>query len=323
MKYGDWLDEWLEYYVKPSKKTSTYVRYESAVRLHIRPRLGNIDMIDLNGQLLQKAVIDLFESGNKYNALGLAPTTVCQVMRIVQSSLNQAAKASLLDTQHINEICAPRTDKMPIQVKCFTEREQKLIEEYILKKRDKRLYGILIALYTGLRIGELLALTWADVDFKHGQISVSKTCRDSWGGGYSKIISSPKTHSSYRAIPIPKQIVPYLRELKRGSKSDYVLSGHGDGVSVRSYQRTFARLLKRVNVRHLGFHSLRHTFATRAIENSMDIKMLSEVMGHKNPAITLAIYAHSLTPHKKAMMNKLGRLLNNENILLYDDEDPT
>ncbi len=103
--------------------------------------------------------------------------------------------------------------------------------------------------------------------------------------------------------------MPYIRQMKRKSGCDYVISRRGNAVSIRSYQRTFARILKKLNVKHLGFHALRHTFATRAIENGMDIKTLADIMGHKSPAITLSTYAHSLAPHKKSMMNKLGKIL--------------
>ncbi|MDE5896296.1 MAG: site-specific integrase, partial [Clostridia bacterium] len=140
-------------------------------------------------------------------------------------------------------------------------------------------------------------------------LSVNKTCRDSWGGGYCKMIGTPKTPRAYRLIPIQKQMLPYLRRMKRKSSSSYVVSGDGKEVSVRSYQRTFSRILARFCIPHRGFHALRHTFATRAIENNIDIKTLAEVMGHKSPAVTLAIYAHSLAPHKKMMMNRLGKLL--------------
>ena len=110
-------------------------------------------------------------------------------------------------------------------------------------------------------------------------------------------------------IPLPKQLLPKLKSIKKSSDSDFVVSADGNAVSVRSYQRSFELLLKRQNIAHRGFHSLRHTFATRALECGMDVKTLSEILGHKNPTVTLNRYAHSLLEHKTAMMNRLGKLL--------------
>ena len=308
MKYRDWLNEWLELYVKPSVKPKTFSNYAAAARLYIHPRLGNLEMKELDGLTLQRFVISLFENGNVRTGGGLAAASVAQIAALVERSLLQAAKTGQT-TGYVEEVVKPRTQESTFDVKCFTVNEQKAIEDRILQKSDGTLYGILITLYTGLRVGELLALTWEDIDLTRGFLSVSKTCRDEWKGGYKKIIGTPKTPSSYRLIPIPRQLMPYLRKLKKTSKSEYVISGKNNLISVRSYQRTFERLLKKLKIPHRGFHALRHTFATRAIENNVDIKTLSEVMGHKSPTVTLTIYAHSLAPHKRSMMNKLGRLL--------------
>lgn len=180
------------------------------------------------------------------------------------------------------------------------------MENYILGNQKERLYGIVLCLYTGLRIGELIALKWQDVDLRENMLVVSHSCHDGKGG---VVLDTPKTQSSCRVIPLPKQIVPLLKTLKRHSKSEFVVSNDGKGVSVRSYQRSFELLLKKLNIPHKGFHSLRHTFATRALECGMDVRTLSEILGHKNPTITLNRYAHSLMDYKTAMMNRIGKLL--------------
>ena len=172
-------------------------------------------------------------------------------------------------------------------------------------KKDK-LYGIILCLYNGLRIGELIALQWDDIDLNNGILTVFKSCHDSKNG---LVIDEPKTVNSRRLIPIPKQLLPILKAKKKNSCSSYFVSVKGNAVSVRSYQRSFELLLSRLNIAHKGFHSLRHTFATRALECGMDVKTLSEILGHKNPTITLNRYAHSLMEHKQDMMNRLGKLL--------------
>lgn len=176
-------------------------------------------------------------------------------------------------------------------------------------KRDK-MFGIFLCLYTGLRIGEILALEWSDIDLKKAELNVSKTCHDSKdrSGKYERSVNAPKSLTSSRIIPIPKQIIPLLHERKKKSRSPFVVASGQDIISVRSYQRSFELLLKKLEIPHRGFHALRHTFATRAIECGMDIKTLSEIMGHKNPTVTLNRYAHSLMDHKKSMMNRLGSI---------------
>ena len=139
---------------------------------------------------------------------------------------------------------------------------------------------------------------------------MSKTCHDGNDGNkHIRIIDSPKTAHSRRVIPLPKQILPFLKNIKRRSKCEYIIADGSKPVFVRSYQRTFELLLKKLDIPHKEFHSLRHTFATRALECGMDVKTLSELLGHKNATVTLNRYAHSLMEHKTEMMNRLGKLL--------------
>ena len=168
-----------------------------------------------------------------------------------------------------------------------------------------------MTLYSGIRLGELLALEWSDLDMRKCVIKVSKSCHDSWGeSGYVKVIDTPKTHTSQRIIPMPKQLVPYLKVMRRNAESKYVIPGRTDyGSGVRTYQRFFEKMLLDLGIAHKGFHSLRHTFATRALECGMDVKTLSEILGHANPTITLNRYAHSMFDHKTSMMNRVGKLL--------------
>lgn len=111
-------------------------------------------------------------------------------------------------------------------------------------------------------------------------------------------------------IPLPFNILSHLKKIKKKSKSQFLITTHSNGiVSIRSYQRTFEKILKRCHIEHKNFHALRHTFATRALEAGMDIKTLSEILGHKNASITLNRYSHSLMNHKIVMMNKIGKML--------------
>ena len=208
---------------------------------------------------------------------------------------------------------ADKIKRPPIKekrVECFDIHEQKLIEGAVLNSKRSHLIGILICFYTGLRIGELLSLEWQDVDLVKRIMTINCSCHYGCDrfGKFGRIIDSPKTSNSIRTIPIPKQLVPILKK-HNALGSEYVVSYGGQPISVRSYQRTFELLQNRLNIPRRGFHALRHTFATRALECGMDVKSLSEILGHKNPTITLNRYVHSLMEHKAEMMDKIGKLL--------------
>ena len=308
MKYIDWLIQWLENYIRPSVKVRTYERYRLIVEQHIKDKTGSIELNDLSPLVLQSFITWLLQSGNKKTGKGLSANSVNAVISVIQSSLRTAHLLGLTKEYMADKLKRPKLKEKPVE--CFTLAEQKQIEQAVLNGKKDKLYGIILCLYSGLRIGELLALTWDDIDFGKGLLFVSKTCHDGNDGkNHIRIIDSPKTVHSRRVIPLPKQILSLLKGVKKRSKCEYVIADKDKPVFVRSYQRTFEFLLKKLNISHKGFHSLRHTFATRAMECGMDVKTLSELLGHKNATITLNRYAHSLLEHKVDMMNRLGKLL--------------
>lgn len=304
MKYIDWLIQWLENYIRPSVKLRTYERYRLIVEQHIKDKTGSIELNDLSPLVLQSFITELLQSGNKKTGKGLSANSVNAVISVIQSSLKTAHLLGLTKEYMADKLKRPKLIERPVE--CFSLKEQKQIEQAVLNSKKDKLFGILLCLYSGLRIGELIALQWSDIDFAKGTLTVSKSCHDGKNG---LIIDEPKTATSRRTIPLPKQLMPLVKMLKKRSDSDFVVSSHGKPVSVRSYQRSFELLLKKLDIPHRGFHSLRHTFATRAIECGMDVKTLSEILGHKNPTVTLNRYAHSLMEHKQDMMNRLGKLL--------------
>lgn len=301
MKYIDWLIQWLNHYMKPTVKQRTFEHYEDIVHRQIVPRLGDYDLETLLPSVLQEFTAELC---GRY-----AVNTVVGVISVLKNSLRAARRTGIIDHEYSDSIQMPKVHEK--EVSCFSVAEQKKIERAVLESGKDRLFGIVLCLYTGLRIGELMALKWEDIDLQRGTLWVNKTSRDRWQNGqYIRQLDTPKTVSSKRIIPIPKQLLPHLRVIKKRSQSAFVISGkNGKDVPLRSYQKTFERLLVRECIPHKGFHALRHTFATRALECGMDVKTLSEILGHKNATITLNRYAHSLLEHKREMMNKLGKLL--------------
>ena len=309
MKYKVWLQEWLELYEKQTVKPRTYKQYSDIIYKRLIPVLGDYEMEEITAIVLQKYIVELSQKGNTKTGKGLASNSVNSIILVIHSSLSMAYILGLSKSIYVDKIKRPKTNEKVIE--SFTKDEQRVIERAVLEDRRDKMFGIILCLYTGLRIGELLALEWTDIDFKKAELSVYKTCYDSQdvNGNSCRMIGTPKTESSKRIIPIPEQIIPYLQKIKNKSCSKYVISSDNKGITVRSYQRSFELLLKKQKIPHRGFHALRHTFATRAIECGLDVKSLSEILGHKNPTITLKRYVHSFMEHKRAFMNCLGELL--------------
>jgi len=308
MTYKEWLSEWLELYVKPLKHR-TYERYKDICNLHIIGQLGDYELDELTSLVLQKHVNDLMAHGNRRNGGTLSANFVNGIITVIQSSLKRANELGYTSTYHAGAIQRPRAEESV--VKCFGVKEQKAIEKAVLEAPKRKMLGIVVALYTGVRIGELLSLTCSAVDMQKRTITVKTTCYESKdeNGKYAKMTDSTKSHRT-RVIPFPKQLLPIFKELKAQSKSGYLIENtKGEQMSVRSYQRSFELLVERLGVSKLSFHALRHTFATRALESGMDIKTLSEVLGHKSATVTLNRYAHSMMEHKQNAMDKFGALL--------------
>lgn len=300
MLYKDWIVEWLEYHVKPNVKIRTYEKYKNDAKNHIIPKLGGYDMDMLSGNVLCHFTVDLTSEG-------LSANTVKGIIAVLSSSLKRAYALSFVKSEHTRAIIRPKGEERAIDA--LNRDEQRKLECELNTGKREWYFGIILTLYTGMRIGELLALTWSDVNVEEGTISITKSCHDRWGkDGYEKIIETPKTKTSKREIPIPQSLLPELEAHFCNRKSEYVVGTESQGISVRACQRHFSNLLARLGIRHQGFHCLRHTFATRALECGMDVKTLAELLGHKNPNVTLLRYAHSMTEHKRSMMNILGDL---------------
>ena len=308
MMYNNWLKEWLQNYIKPSTKKRTFNQYSKIIQTHILPYLGDLKLEELTPLIIQKFITKLSINGNKCTGKGLSASYIRMIVSIIKNSLKAAHLISYLPNYTLDKVNYPKIIEKKIE--CFTINEQKKIEFAVKTTKKDKYLGIILCLYTGLRIGELLALTWNDIDFEKNILIISKTCYDSSEEGTRiRNINIPKTKNSIREIPLPTKILEMLKEMKKKSKCEFVIAEGEKFVFMCSYQRTFELLLKKLKIPHKGFHSLRHTFATRALECGMDVKTLSEILGHKNPTITLNRYVHSLWEHKKEMMNKLSMLL--------------
>ena len=174
MLYKEWLSNWLENYVQPSAKWRTYTRYKEILEKHIIPQLGDLELSEITPYVLQCYVTELLKNGNLRTSEGLSANSINSIITVIQNTLKTAYSLEIVSEYVGDKIKRPRTSEKKIE--CFSLSEQKKIEQYILNAGNTRLFGVLLCLYTGLRIGELLALEWADIDMSNGELRVSKTC---------------------------------------------------------------------------------------------------------------------------------------------------
>ena len=303
MKLKELLELWLERYMKHTIKIRTYNRYKSICELHLIKDLGEYELEELKPNVLQDFLLQKIDGNYSTN-------TIKGIVSVLKQALRLAITLEFVDKEYCSNLKMPSSEEKEISV--FTKKEQQAIEFFCLNYKKKNYIGIVICLYTGIRLGELLALTWDDIDFNSNLLTINKTSYSAKVDGKTQIIvDKPKTKKSNRVIPLPNQLVKLLKIIKKESNSKYVITTRNSGmVGNRSYQRTFKFILKKVNVPYRNFHSLRHTFATNAIELGMDVKTLAEILGHTNAMITLNRYSHSLLNYKIEMMNKLGKNLN-------------
>lgn len=303
MKLKELLELWLERYMKHTIKIRTYNRYKSICELHLIKDLGEYELEELKPNVLQDFLLKKIDDHYSTN-------TIKGIVSVLKQALRLAITLEFVDKEYCSNLKMPSSEEKEISV--FTKKEQQVIESFCLNHKKRNYIGIVICLYTGIRLGELLALTWDDIDFNSNLLTINKTSYSAKVDGKTQIIvDKPKTKKSNRVIPLPNQLVKLLKIIKKESNSKYVITTRNSRmVGNRSYQRTFKFILKKVNVPYRNFHSLRHTFATNAIELGMDVKTLAEILGHTNAMITLNRYSHSLLNYKIEMMNKLGKNLN-------------
>ena len=207
--------------------------------------------------------------------------------------------------------------------KTYTEEEYKKIISEILKNIDYKKLGILLGLYTGMRIGELCALQFKDIDFKEKCVRVTKTLQRTYDPtkdiNPSEIkITSTKTDNSNRTIPLTDDIVKIVKEMNTGDEN-YVLTGKSKWTEPRTFRRFYQNFMKKINIEALKFHSLRHTFASINIENGADVKTISEILGHSDVDVTLKIYTHTSNKAKRKAVEKFEALLKEKGIK-YDSK---
>ncbi|MBQ7004156.1 MAG: site-specific integrase [Oscillospiraceae bacterium] len=300
--YKDWLSGWLaqrEGFVKEA----TLAGYSTAVANHIVPQLGGLPVSEVTEERLQETVLEWLTAGRRDGRGGLSERTVRGLVAIIRMSLKSAARAGYTAPMPL-EIRYPKSDPHE-RLRVFSQEQQQVLTEYILQHPTPRRMGVLLCLHTGLRIGELCALQWKDIDFAERTLTVSRTIQRIYephedGSGETRvIITPPKSRTSRRTIPLSSMIFPILEEMRVPDPEAYVLTGSRKYTEPRTYRESYDRLLRELGLGHITFHGLRHTFATRLIEHGADYKTVSELLGHANVNLTLHLYVHPQMEQKR------------------------
>lgn len=298
---------WLHGDLMNRVKPSTYESYYRCITKYVIPFYQEKG----HEQISVQTTMDF--SNRLNNCEDISVSYSRKILTIYKTALHDLLKGTSECGPVLNGVSMPRNISNEVQV--FSVKEQRMIEKSIIESPDKRSIGILLCFYTGIRLGEVCGLKWGDIDFEAGAMVVTRTVsrvKNFKETGKKTILSigMPKSIHSIRKIPLPDFLLDLALKHKMDASDDncFVLSNEEYPLEPRTYQKLFQTILRHSGVKSRKFHAIRHTFATRALELGVDIKTLSEILGHSNVSITLNIYAHSMFEQKKKAIEKLNAM---------------
>lgn len=290
-------------------KPSSIARYNNVLKLHLFPQFSNRkideitrdDVITFSNQLLAT-------EGDK--AKGLAPKTVSGIISVMNNIFQYATKVKAYSVSDIKGITIKQSQKT---MRILSIVEQEKLSRYLYENLTPCNLGILLCLYTGLRIGEICALKWEDISFKEQYLHVYKTMQrlqntDKKVAKTTILTADPKSGSSVRTVPIPDEIFQLLKKERKPAHTFILTGKEKEYIEPRTMQNRFKSVAKHCQIETVNFHALRHTFATRCVELGFDAKSLSEILGHSSVNITLNRYVHPSMELKQKNMNRLSKL---------------
>ena len=285
-------EEWLVQ-ISPQLKASSIAKYSNILNLYLLPRFAKKHVCEISRNEILLMSRELMCSGGK-KSKGLSPKTIKSVISLMKIILEYASREKGILTADIRNIFIKQPQK-PMRILSITEQHR--LSRYLCNNVTPCNLGILVSLYSGLRIGEVCALKWEDINIKEQYIFVHQTMQriqihDDMSRKTKIVIQSPKSDHSIRKIPLPNEILKKLMAFEEQPDA-YLLSGKPNiFVEPRSMENNFKSVVKKCNISNVSFHVLRHTFATRCIELGFDPKSLSEILGHSSVNITLNRYVH-------------------------------
>ncbi|ALS00968.1 hypothetical protein ATZ33_06170 [Enterococcus silesiacus] len=303
----EWSVYWLYHYKKSTIKQSTFFNYKWLIKKYILPYIGEKRIGDLTNEDI-RSYIETLEK------LGLSHGTTNNIFILLKKILEEAENQNIISSNPCRNIKLTRKkyrNKVPV---ALTMNEQKQLEYFAFK--EKGCSAIILALYSGLRIGEISGLKWSDIDFENGTIGVNRTIsRVSSHSEENKteiLIGFPKTDQSSRVVPLAENLKKYLLAKKALSHSSHVVSCKNKMTEPRVIRYRFKKVVEASGIRNIHFHSLRHTFATRCIEKRVDISSLSKLLGHTSAKMTLDTYADSVLESRQKAIFKIDQLMNHQ-----------
>ena len=306
-----WLRSWYDIYAKPNIRVATADRYHLMVEQYTIPRIGNIKLTKLTAHDLQKLYTELLENGridrkSGHGNPGLSSTTVRSLHLMLHNAFERAVKERLILRNPTEDCIAPKIQKFEMQIL-----QPEHIKEYLNAANARGLLPMFyLELVSGLRKGELTALLWSDLDIQNRTISVSKQA--SWDTEHQLILSRPKTGNSIREVSIPQDAVELLKQehAKHPDNPWMFPSGRtGEMYHPDSVVTLHKRILKDAGLEHIRFHDLRHTFATLALQNGVDVKTVSSMLGHYDAGFTLRTYTHVTRQMQQKAAEKMGSFM--------------
>ena len=307
---GSWLEVWIENYAKIKLRPSTFKTSQGFLKNHIKPQIGSIPLADLTSLDLQRFYKHLLDGGRvdrieaKKKPKGLAPKTVRNIHQIISSALKLANEQRLIAHNPADGCALPKAERKEMQTLPVEQ-----LTSFLREAKDSGVFALYyIGLTTGLRRCELLGLKWSDIDLEKGDLRVQRQI----GRIDGKIIEMPlKTKNAYRTLPLSTDAISVLKMQKcKVGNSEWVFpSPTGGPMSPDSVLHMLQRVLKRAGLPRIRFHDLRHTFATMALQNGVDVKTVSSMLGHYSAGFTLDTYAHVTTDAQLKAAQTMGNIL--------------
>lgn len=309
MIFVELVKKWLSY-IEIKVKKSTYSKYVNTLERHILPSIGKCKLKYMSSELLNQFTNTKLLSGKLNGRGGLSAKTVSDMLSIINSVIRFGETKNYIH-DGIIKVTYPKCRLKEMRV--LTNKEQMKIEEILLNNTDIYKLGVLLCLYTGIRLGEVCGLKWKDISLSDRTLSIQRTVQRIRNTDISTkesktkiIVDTPKSNCSLRIIPIPNFLIEKLRSFYNANGEAYFLTNEADKhCDPRTCQNYFKLYAKESGIAIANFHSLRHTFATRCVELGFDIKSLSELLGHANVNMTLNCYVHSSFEQKRNNMEKL------------------
>lgn len=299
------FEAWLEGETLERVKPSTYESYYNCIQKYVIPYFAKSENTQITADSVSGFVRSLKEDAS------ISVSYKKKILAVFKTALREILKNSRDCSIILESVKLPKTEQNEVQI--FTTNEQRLIELTALNFEDKRALGIVLCFYSGIRLGELCALKWSDFDIEAGTMSIKRTVTrtknfDSNENKTTLNIGTPKSRTSSRKIPLPAFLIRIAKEyiLCAEKENYYILTGTDNPLDPRAYQKLYKKVLAKAGVKDRKFHAIRHTFATRALELNVDIKTVSEILGHSNVAITMNVYVHSLMEQKKIAIERFN-----------------